>query len=148
MHLFSYGSFPQLNSLWWKTLVKKTLFNGIDTDRKLCVVILQSCFNFVTGMKDRGVVFATEKLSDLRIGHVQFGTAEKHADLTRHDDLFAAFVGHDVIDRNVISASNDFDNDLSNDFDSQSGDGFDNSFADDLGSGFDDDFADDSSDGG
>ena len=66
-------------------------------------------------MKDRGVIFATEKLSDLRIGHVQFGTAEKHADLTRHDDLFAAFVGHDVIDRDVISASNDFDNDLRSD---------------------------------
>ena len=81
-----------MNEKGWKTLVKKTLFNGLDPDVKLGTLVFQPCFNFVTSMKDRRVVFASEKLSDLRICHVQFRAAKEHADLAWNDDLFTSLI--------------------------------------------------------
>ena len=101
-----------MNEKRWKTLVKKTLFYRLDTDGDLGVFVFQTCFNFVTGVKDRSMIFASEKLSDLRIGHVQFRSAKEHADLSGNEDLFASFIRHDVAYGDVICTRNDLDNDL------------------------------------
>ena len=59
-----------MNEKRWKTLVKKTLLNRVDADEDLGVLVFQTCFNFVTGVKDRRMVFTSEELTDLRIGHI------------------------------------------------------------------------------
>lgn len=101
-----------MNEKRWKTLVKKTLFDRVDADEDLGVLVFQTCFNFVTGVKDRRMVFTSEELTDLRIRHIQFRAAQEHTDLARDQDLLAALVGHDIIYRDVVGTGDNLDDQL------------------------------------